>query len=88
MRWICKCSLLLGWCVNLQATSVTSLAANHSYTAYCINGVWVSHEATSHEESFHIVDPQEDIYMIGSYKNTVYLLITVTELDIRFRATM
>lgn len=59
---------LLGWCVNLQATSVTSLAANHSYTAYCINGVWVSHEATSHEESFHIVDPQEDIYMIGSYK--------------------
>ena len=64
---------LLGWCVNLQATSVTSLAANHSYTAYCINGVWVSHEATSHEESFHIVDPQEDIYMIGSYKKYGFL---------------
>lgn len=59
---------LLAWCVDLQATSVSSLAANHSYTAYCINGIWVRHEATSHDESFHIMDPQNDIYMIGSYK--------------------
>ena len=51
---------LLAWCVDLQATSVSSLAANHSYTAYCINGIWVRHEATSHDESFHIMDPQND----------------------------
>lgn len=59
---------LLAWCVDLQATNVSSLSANHSYTVFCINGVWVSHEATSHDESFHIIDPQNDIYMIGSYK--------------------
>ena len=44
------------------------MSANHTYMAYCINGVWVSHEATSHDESFHIADPQNDIYMIGSSK--------------------
>lgn len=59
---------LLAWCIDLPSTIVASLAANHAYVVYCINGVWVSHEATSHDESFHIADPQNDIYMIGSSK--------------------
>lgn len=58
---------LLAWCVDLQSTIVTSLAANHSYMAYCIDGVWVSHEATSHDESFKIVDPTVGIQHIGSF---------------------
>lgn len=60
---------LLAWCVDLQATNVSSLSANHSYTVFCIDGIWVSHEATSHDESFYIADPQKDIFTIGSYKN-------------------
>ena len=59
----------LAWCIDLQALNVSSLAANHSYTVYCIDGVWVSHEATSHDELFYIADPQKDIFTIGSYKN-------------------
>ena len=61
--------MLLAWCIDLQAVNVSSLAANHSYTVYCIDGVWVSHEATSHDELFYIADPQKDIFTIGSYKN-------------------
>ena len=57
---------LLAWCVGLQSTC--AFAPNHTYAVYCINGIWVSHEATSHDEPFHIMDPQKDIYMIGSYK--------------------
>lgn len=59
---------LLAWCVDLPSTPVVAISANHTYMAYCINGVWLSHEATSHDESFSIADPQKDIYMIGSLK--------------------
>lgn len=59
---------LLAWCIDLHSTIIASLPANHAYMVYCINGIWVSHEATSHDESFYIADPQKDIYMIGSLK--------------------
>lgn len=58
---------LLAWCVDLPSTPIVSMSANHTYMAYCINGVWVSHEATSHDESFKIIDPKSTVQHIGRF---------------------
>ena len=58
---------LLAWCVDLPSTPVVSMSANHTYMAYCINGVWVSHEATSHDESFKIIDPKSTVQQVGRF---------------------
>ena len=58
---------LLAWCIDLPSTPIVSMSANHTYMAYCINGVWVSHEATSHDESFKIIDPKSTVQHIGRF---------------------
>ena len=58
---------LLAWCIDLQSSIVTSFATNHSYMTYCINGIWVSHEATSHDERFYPIDPATTIEHVGSF---------------------
>ena len=62
---------LLGMCVELPVSSVVLGFAAHAFPVYCINGIWFSHEPTSHNTNFALYDYHDALQAVGN--TTVYI---------------
>lgn len=62
---------LLGMCVELPVSSVELGFAAHAFPVYCINGVWFSHEPTSHNTNFALYDYNDALQSTG--ESTIYI---------------
>lgn len=56
---------ILGMCVNLPVTGVVLSYATHAFPVYNIDGVWFSHEPTSHNTFFLLYDYHDALQKIG-----------------------
>ena len=56
---------ILGMCVDLPVTSVVLGYATHAFAVYNIDGVWFSHEATSHNNFFLLYDYHDALQKVG-----------------------
>jgi hypothetical protein len=62
---------LLGMCVGLPVSDVVLGFAAHAFPMYCINGVWFSHEPTSHNTNFALYDYHDALQSTGENVITI-----------------